>query len=237
MSKLFFFRHAQASLGKENYDVLSKKGELQAAELGKFLINNNMKFDKIYVGELRRQQHTYEIVKEIFEKKRLHIPSPIILKDLNEHQATEAMKIHLPNMINSDLYINELWKEIKKEPSKKNGNLMLGFEYFLNKWIDNKIIVKGVIPWIDFRKNVNRGLKKILTNTKKSEKIGVFTSGGTISSITGDCLKIKDEKRIASLNFSIRNTSFSTFLYSNKQFNLLSFNELPHLKKDMVTFV
>ena len=237
MSKLFFFRHAQASLGKENYDVLSKKGELQAAELGKFLINNNMKFDKIYVGELRRQQHTYEIVKEIFEKKRLHIPSPIILKDLNEHQATEAMKIHLPNMINSDLYINELWKEIEKEPSKKNGNLMLGFEYFLNKWIDNKIIVKGVIPWIDFRKNVNRGLKKILTNTKKSEKIGVFTSGGTISSITGDCLKIKDEKRIASLNFSIRNTSFSTFLYSKKQFNLLSFNELPHLKKDMVTFV
>ena len=237
MSKLFFFRHAQASLGKENYDVLSKKGELQAAELGKFLINNNMKFDKIYVGELRRQQHTYEIVKEIFEKKRLHIPSPIILKDLNEHQATEAMKIHLPNMINSDLYINELWKEIEKEPSKKNGNLMLGFEYFLNKWIDNKIIVEGVIPWIDFRKNVNRGLKKILTNTKKSEKIGVFTSGGTISSITGDCLKIKDEKRIASLNFSIRNTSFSTFLYSNKQFNLLSFNELPHLKKDMVTFV
>lgn len=237
MSKLFFFRHAQASLGKENYDVLSKKGELQAAELGKFLINNNMKFDKIYVGELRRQQHTYEIVKEIFEKKRLHIPSPIILKDLNEHQATEAMKIHLPNMINSDLYINELWKEIEKEPSKKNGNLMLGFEYFLNKWIDNKIIVKGVIPWIDFRKNVNRGLKKILINTKKSEKIGVFTSGGTISSITGDCLKIKDEKRIASLNFSIRNTSFSTFLYSKKQFNLLSFNELPHLKKDMVTFV
>ena len=65
MSKLFFFRHAQASLGKENYDVLSKKGELQAAELGKFLTNNNMKFDKIYVGELRRQQHTYEIVKEI----------------------------------------------------------------------------------------------------------------------------------------------------------------------------
>tara|TARA_B100000965_G_scaffold127807_1_gene106361 strand:- start:889 stop:1602 length:714 start_codon:yes stop_codon:yes gene_type:complete len=237
MSKLFFFRHAQASLGKENYDVLSKKGELQAAELGKFLINNNMKFDKIYVGELRRQQHTYEIVKEIFEKKRLHIPSPIILKDLNEHQATEAMKIHLPNMINSDLYINELWKEIEKEPSKKNGNLMLGFEYFLNKWIDNKIIVEGVIPWIDFRKNVNRGLKKILTNTKKSEKIGVFTSGGTISSITGDCLKIKDEKRIASLNFSIRNTSFSTFLHSKKQFNLLSFNELPHLKKDMATFV
>ncbi|MFL2639046.1 MAG: histidine phosphatase family protein [Flavobacteriaceae bacterium] len=237
MSKLFFFRHAQASLGKENYDVLSKKGELQAAELGKFLTNNNMKFDKIYVGELRRQQHTYEIVKEIFEKKRLHIPSPTILKELNEHQATEAMKIHLPNMINSDPYINKLWKEIEKEPSKKNGNLMLGFEYFLNKWIDNKIIVKRVVPWTDFRKNVNRGLKKILINTKKSEKIGVFTSGGTISSITGYCLKIKDEKRIASLNFSIRNTSFSTFLYSKKQFNLLSFNELPHLKKDMVTFV
>ena len=237
MSKLFFFRHAQASLGKENYDVLSKKGELQAAELGKFLINNNINFDRIYVGELRRQQHTYEIIKEIFEKKNLHLPDPIILEELNEHQATEAMKIHLPNMINSDPYINRLWKEIEKEPSKKNSNLMLGFEYFLHKWIDNEIKVKGIIPWKDFRKNVNRGLKKILKNTNKSEKTGVFTSGGTISSIVGDCLKIKDEKRIASLNFSIRNTSFSIFLYSKKHFNLLSFNELPHLKKDMITFV
>ena len=50
MSKIYFFRHAQASLGSDNYDVLSKKGELQALELVKYLVANKYKFDKIYVG-------------------------------------------------------------------------------------------------------------------------------------------------------------------------------------------
>ena len=42
MSKIYLFRHAQASIGKANYDVLSPKGELQAAELGKFLCKEKL---------------------------------------------------------------------------------------------------------------------------------------------------------------------------------------------------
>ena len=113
MSKIFFFRHAQASLGADNYDVLSKKGELQALELGKYLVKKKYLFDKIYVGSLHRQQHTYEIVSEVFKKNKLEIPNPIILKELNEHQATEAMKIEMPKMIISDPLIKKLWKEGK----------------------------------------------------------------------------------------------------------------------------
>jgi hypothetical protein len=48
---------------------------------------------------------------------------------------------------------------------------------------------------------------------------------------------LNDEIKIADLNFSVRNTSYSTLLYSNDEINLLSFNELPHLKEDMITFV
>ena len=237
MSKIYFFRHAQASLGSDNYDVLSSKGELQAVELGKYLVAKQFKFDKIYVGELTRQLHTCKIVSEIYKKYNLTIPKPIILKGLNEHQATEAMKIEIPKMIDSDPFIKKLWKEIELYPKKKNGNLMLGFEYFLNLWVLDKVKVDGIITWKDFRENVRYALKIILDNTQKSQKIGVFTSGGTISSITAESLKIIDDKKIAGLNFSIRNTSFSSFLYSNNQFNLLSFNELPHLESEMITFV
>ena len=237
MSKIFFFRHAQASLGADNYDVLSKKGELQALELGKYLVKKKYLFDKIYVGSLQRQQHTYEIVSEVFKKNKLEIPNPIILKGLNEHQATEAMKIEMPKMIISDPLIKKLWNEIELNPENKKVNLMLGFKYFLNLWAKDKIFVNGVIPWKDFRNNVKKGLTIILKNTKNNQKIGVFTSGGTISSITAESLNINDELKIVDLNFSIRNTSFTTFLYSKETFNLLSFNELPHIEKDMITFV
>jgi len=88
-----------------------------------------------------------------------------------------------------------------------------------------------------FRKNVREALATILERTGKSTTSAAFTSGGTISSITAEALQLKNEERVAMLNYSMRNTAFSTFLSSSNQFNLLSFNELPHLKKEMITFV
>ena len=50
MSKIYFFRHAQASLGSDNYDVLSEKGELQALELGNTLLVKNTILIKYMLG-------------------------------------------------------------------------------------------------------------------------------------------------------------------------------------------
>ena len=236
MSKIYLFRHAQASLGSDNYDVLSSKGELQAAELGKYLCKEKLVFDKIYVGDLRRQQHTLEIVSKKYNESVIAIPKPIVLKDLNEHQATEAMKIEFPKMIN-DPYLKSLKDKIENNPKKQHTYMILGFKYFLHKWVKNEIIIEGIIPWEKFRFNSVNALRLILNETKKGETIGVFSSGGTISSIVSEVLKINNEIVVADLNFSVRNTSFSSLLYSNKEINLLSFNELPHLKDDMITFV
>ncbi|MFT5386039.1 MAG: hypothetical protein ACI81W_003451, partial [Saprospiraceae bacterium] len=46
-----------------------------------------------------------------------------------------------------------------------------------------------------------------------------------------------DQTKVAELNYAVRNTSVSRFLYSNGEFNLLSFNEVPHLEEEMITFV
>ena len=50
MSKLFFFRHGQASAGSENYDQLSEKGKEQARLLGGYLCQGDIKFDRIFVA-------------------------------------------------------------------------------------------------------------------------------------------------------------------------------------------
>jgi broad specificity phosphatase PhoE len=159
-----------------------------------------------------------------------------MLEGLNEHQATEAMKIEMPKMVN-DKYLKSLKEKFIKNPEKKHSFMMLGFKYFLHKWVNNEIIVEGIIPWKEFRKNSINALNKIKSETKKGEQIAVFSSGGTISSMIGKVLGIEDEIVIADLNFSVRNTSFSKLLYSNKETNLLTFNELPHLRDEMITFV
>ena len=236
MSKIYLFRHAQASIGKANYDVLSPKGESQAAELGEFLCKEKLVFDKVYVGNLQRQKHTQEIVAKQYKDVGLNMPLPTILEGLNEHQATDAMKIEMPKMI-EDKYLKSLKEKLMKNPEKKHSYMMLGFKYFLHKWVKNEIIVEGIISWKEFRSNSINALKTIISEIEKGEQIAVFSSGGTISSIIGEVLQLKDEIKIADLNFSVRNTSYSTLLYSNDEINLLSFNELPHLKEDMITFV
>lgn len=237
MSKLYFFRHGQASLGAENYDVLSDKGVRQAQILGEYLLKENISFDKIFVGPLDRQIDTFKAVEEQYRKNEKNLPTPIIIEGLKEHNGIETMKIVLPDLIKTDPYLITLEKSTKRDPKNAMRNAMLGFQYFLSEWAEGNITVEGMPTWKEFRADVKEGLDQVLKATAKGETVGIFSSGGTISAITAECLGLTTEKAVAELNFSIRNTSFSSFLYTNKKFNLLSFNELPHLKKDMITFV
>lgn len=237
MSKLYFFRHAQASFGAANYDQLSPKGVEQAAILGEYLVAKKIHFDRIFVGPLQRQQHTFEIVANKYKKHQLPLPNAITLQGLKEHSGTKAMRAALPELLKNVPLVQQLDAAIKENPKLKNRNSLLIFHYFLEKWVNGKIIIPEVESWADFRDATKNALKTILESTKKSETIGAFSSGGTIASITGEALKLTDEERIANLNFSLRNTAFTSFLYAKKQFNLLSFNEIPHLAEEMITFI
>lgn len=237
MSKLFFFRHGQASLGAANYDVLSDKGIRQSKLLGEYLLSEQILFDKIFVGPLKRQKDTFKAVKKCYAAQGIKLPSPIMINGLKEHNGIETMKKALPNLIKTDPYLIALNKSNIDDPKKFMRNTMLGFQYFLREWAEGNIKIEGMPTWKQFREEVKDGLSQVLKASDKGENIGVFSSGGTISAITAECLGLTTQKAVAELNFSIRNTSFSTFLYTNQKFNLLSFNELPHLKKDMITFV
>ena len=237
MSKLYFFRHAQASYLAKNYDQLSPKGEQQSAQLGEYLASKNIRFDKIFVGPLVRQQHTYEIVAEAFSKKRLAIPSPIILDELKEHHGPKASRVALPQLLERSPQVRKWHKEVEENPTLRKKNTLLIFQYFMKEWVTGNIRVDEVQSWDAFRQRVQTGVSNILQQTNNGETIGVFTSGGTISAITAEALSMQDQRRVAAMNFAVRNTSFSTFLFSRNQFNLLSFNELPHLEKEMTTFV
>jgi len=237
MSKIYFFRHAQASFGADNYDELSPKGEQQSVELGNYLVGKKINFDKAYIGPLKRQQHTFEIVKSIFDKNNLPMPEPILENGLLEHNGHKAMAKLMPTLQKSFPFVQELIEKSKANPARKRANNLLAFQYFLNEWVEGKIEAEGVLPWKEFRQKVKKGLETILKETGSGETIAAFTSGGTISSITAEALNLTDEKRVVALNFSHRNTAFTSFFYSRGQFNLLGFNEIPHLSEEMITFI
>lgn len=237
MSKLYFFRHAQASFGADNYDALSDKGIQQTVLLGNHLVAKKFKFDKVFVGPLERQKHTFEIVKDIFTKNNLSMPAPIMVDGLREHVGHIALDKILPQLQETEPYIKAMVAKTKANPKRARANRLLVFQHFMNEWVEGKIEVDGVVSWKDFREHVRGGLNTILKSTDSGETNAAFTSGGTISSIASEALQISDEKIVANLNFSIRNTSYSSFFYSKGRFNLLGLNEIPHLPEEMVTFV
>mgnify|MGYP000067552859 FL=1 len=237
MSKLYFFRHAQASFMSDNYDKLSGHGEKQSEELGKYLVKKGFHFDKIYVGPLERQKKTFEIVAGVFSKNKMMVPEPVIIEELREHSGPRAMRYVFPKLRENNSEVEKLLQIAEKDPRLKKRNHLLVFQHFMDEWAEGKIEVPEVDSWATFRNKVKIGLNKILENTEKGETIGAFTSGGTISAITAEAIAIKEERIVATMNFSVRNTSFTSFLFSQNKFNLLSFNELPHLEKEMITFV
>lgn len=237
MSKLLFFRHAQASYGAANYDQLSTKGEEQSLQLGQYLVKKRRLFDKIFVGPLERQKHTFEIVSSVYAKHKLPMPAPVFIPGLKEHSGPKASRNIMPTLIEQVPQLKRWFEEYQANPSLKKRNSLLMFQYFMDQWAMGKIQVEGVESWEVFRQEVKKGLKMILAATDRGNTVGIFTSGGTISSITAEALNIQDEQRVSAMNFSVRNTSFTSFLFSKGQFNLLSFNELPHLEEGMITFV
>ena len=196
MSKLFFFRHGQASLGADNYDVLSDKGILQAQLLGEHLLSEKISFDKIFVGPLERQKDTFKAVQECYEAQGIQLPTPVVIKGLKEHNGIETMKTALPDLIKTDPYLIALNKSSVDDTKKTMRNTMLGFQYFLGEWAEGKISVKGMPTWKQFREEVKKGLAQILDTTAKGETIGIFSSGGTISAITAECLGLTSEKAV-----------------------------------------
>ena len=147
------------------------------------------------------------------------------------------MKKALPQLLQTNAYLRQLQASSKENPALTKTNTLLSFQYFLGEWAEGNIQVEGMASWASFRQDVKAGLNTILQQVQKGENIAAFTSGGTISASFSGMPRAHFRKKVADLNFSIRNTAWTTFLFSAEKFNLLTFNELPHLEKENDHFI
>lgn len=238
MSKIYLIRHGQASFLADDYDNLSDKGIIQSKALGAYFLKNGIFFDKIYIGNLKRHQQTFENYSLDFYNNKIDLPKPIYLNELNEHEALDAFNIESENFIDQNIQAQKLMMAMQKDGELKKKNTILIFGLFMSEFVSGKYPSNGssIQSWKAFRAQTKQGITTILKNTNKGETIGVFTSGGTKSSIIGDSLGL-DENKISELNMAIRNTSFSQLIYIKNKVKPFSINEIPHLTKELTSFV
>src|SRR5262245_54530065 len=93
MSNLFLIRHAQASFGAADYDVLSELGVTQAQLLGKWFASTRTKLDAIYSGPRKRQIDTARhVIDSAKEAGAAVAGEPVIVEELDEFPFDAVMQ-------------------------------------------------------------------------------------------------------------------------------------------------
>lgn len=242
MSRLLYFRHAQASYGKADYDQLSPIGYEQSEILGESLATRKVQFDHIYVGPLKRHYQTLSKVQEAYAKYNIALPDPVELPELEEHRGPEILKSSMAQIKNEDEQIRKWDDERKADTSLYTKNGLLIFERAMRMWATGQLAhvqPDEYLDWPGFREQVTKGYDRVY-DTHKNEKgktIGLFTSGGTISATLGHVLGMTANEDIIGLNGVVQNTSVSEFLFSGERVTMKRFNDVSHLPDALKTYV
>ena len=222
MTIIHLVRHGQASFGKEDYDNLSEIGLKQAFLLGQYFKTINLKFDKIFVGSLKRQIQTYKQIIKSYDKSIDHESTPL----LNEYD----VKSVLMGFVNG----RSLTKD-ELHDKKIHFNLLRSA---VTAWSENKISHNVNETWSEFDERAKKFLKT--TIERKSESILVVSSGGTISMILKQILSLPSSQFV-NFHFQIFNSSYSKIIISEFGMSLSLFNSISHLdhqkNSDLITYV
>ncbi|MHA3884457.1 histidine phosphatase family protein [Pseudomonas sp. JL972] len=225
MGSIYLIRHAQASFGAQDYDVLSPLGYRQAEALGDYLAQLGIRFDRCISGELHRQQDTARTTLARLDRSDKGPPSLEIDAAFNEFQADAVIRAHLPELL--EVEPNAL--HILRNAASHRAEFQRLFTFVVHRWISGEHEKEELESWSSFLERVAGGLERLLEQAEKSDKIAVFTSGGTITALLQRIIGVPAVKAFE-LNWQIVNTSLSQLKFRGREVALASFNSHAHLQ-------
>ena len=237
MSTLILIRHGQASFGAHDYDQLSALGVEQASALGHELAGRGLRFDRVFVGPLRRHDQTHAAVAEAYETRGLAWPEPIRVPELDEHHGMLVMERVLPQLAEQDDALREVLRQRHAGESAANQAYLKIFQQVTRRWVRGELHVPDHEAWADFKRRVQAGLEQIREQSGSGSTVAAFTSGGVIAVAVGLALNLDDEQILA-LSWIVRNASYTEFLFAPGRFGLSVFNATAlGGRPELLTFV
>ncbi|MBN1652345.1 MAG: histidine phosphatase family protein [Deltaproteobacteria bacterium] len=239
MSSLILVRHGQASFGTSNYDKLSEIGVAQSETLGRYWAGRAQRLDAVFSGAQERQRHTLRLVGERYANAGLRFPEPTILEAFNEYDAEAVITALYPTLVEKDHRLRQIAEQklnISDGSTQGRKAFQKAFEIVLSAWIDGAVQGDLMESYNAFQERVVRGVQKLKSQFPSGKRVAVFTSGGVISAAVGYALDISPHKAM-SLQWVIKNSSYTEFIFGADRFTLSGFNHTPHLVDDsLVTY-
>lgn len=210
MGQIFLVRHGQASFGSADYDQLSPLGVEQARILGDWFARCGQRFDRVVTGDLKRHRQTAEACMTALSPTDDVTPKWDSDAGFNEYDHEEIMHRHRPEFVDPEGVKRFL-------ATQKNGKqaFQQEFEKGMARWMGGEHDADYRETWQAFRQRCVAALNRVMEGGEASQKIVVFTSGGTISTLCQHVLGLTDQS-VYQLNWSLVNSAVTKFLYQSR---------------------
>ncbi len=215
MPSILLIRHAQASFGAEDYDVLSSRGQAQVRALLIGLQARGVQPARVLSGDLRRQRDTAAPCAEAAGVELEIDPrwNEYVDRDILSHHATVPAGLeHHPG---DAPLSSRAFQEIL------NGAL--------RAWIDAGADGPAQETWPAFRDRLYDALRAIAGSLRSGETAVVVSSGGAIAAVCTELMGLPPHALIAFNHVSI-NTGIAKLTVGRGGITLISVNEHGHLE-------
>jgi broad specificity phosphatase PhoE len=220
---VLLIRHAQASFGSADYDVLSATGERQAEIVAAALARRGDEPSRLITGSMRRQIDT---------AAALAGPAPEVDRRWDEFDPNDVLAHHSDSAARLDGPAAEAGEPL----TSKGFQAILGPA--LEAWIGMAEESPAAQSWPQFSGAGSAALAELAAELERGETAVVVTSGGTIAALVGGLLGAP-ALVFSRLNTVMVNAGVTKVAIGAGGVNLISFNEHSHLEevgRELVTY-
>ncbi|MGH7434460.1 MAG: histidine phosphatase family protein [Polyangiaceae bacterium] len=236
MSVALFIRHGKASAFAGDYDQLSPPGFEQSEQLGKWLAQQKLRVDAVFVGPRKRHAQTHETVMRVLGTHGRSLPEPRFLPELDEHDGLSVVYKLLPELAAGDHALRSIVEATVKGVPPSSDDVLSAFKRVTRRWVRGEVGHSDVEPWAAFRARVGRALPQIASIGRGKTAL-VFTSAGAVASAVADAMGVTEEEKVLALSWSLFNGSVTELDFADGRWGLRSFNGTAHLERRLVTSV
>ncbi|HKQ42987.1 MAG TPA: histidine phosphatase family protein [Pseudonocardia sp.] len=221
MPTILLVRHAQASFGAEDYDVLSERGSLQVAALAESLSRRGVVPTRVVCGSLRRQRDTalpWSAGAGVTVDERW-----------NEYDDDDVLSHHSSS-------VARLGGGAKTELSSREFQGVL--DEALSSWMEAGVSGPAREPWPAFLARVDAAVDAVAGELTRGETAMVFSSSGVIAAVAASLLGAPEHTYVALNRVSV-NTAITKIVVGSRGRTLVSYNEHGHLEEaggDLLTY-
>lgn len=226
MPTILLLRHAQASFGTADYDVLSALGERQVQALEAELERRGTTIGHVASGTMRRHRDTLAGLGPL--------PAPVVDSGLNEYSADDILAAHTTSPLRQDAP-GDAQTAATGDSAKERAAASLAFQDVLDDglraWIAAGAGGSAAEPFPMFAGRVRAALEETGRRLHSGQTALVCTSSGVISAACMTLLGLPDDAFIGFNRVTV-NAGITTIALGRRGATLVSFNEHGHLVSD-----